>query len=156
MRRAIFLDRDGVLIEDKGYVHRVGDIEILPGIQHALADLKLCDWLLVVVTNQSGIGRELFTEDDYELVAAHLKAELPQVDAWIHCPHSPTFGCECRKPKPGMLLAAAKQFDIDLSRSITVGDKLSDVEAGHAAGCWMSILVRPGQAADILGMFGSR
>ena len=138
-KRAIFLDRDGVLIEDKGYVYRVRDIEILPGVAEALTELKRAGWMLVVVTNQSGIGRGFYGEADYRRVMSRLHWLL-SFDASYHCPHTPEDGCECRKPKPGMLLKAARELDIDLSRSIMIGDKASDIEAGKAAGCRLSVL----------------
>lgn len=141
MRRpAAFLDRDGVLIEDRGHVHRPADVRLLPVVAPALDRLKRAGWLLVVVTNQSGICRGLFQAQDYERTTAHLRALLPQIDAVYHCPHVPGDGCGCRKPAPGMLLQAADDLGIDLRRSIMVGDRWTDVLAGNAAGCAFSTI----------------
>jgi D-glycero-D-manno-heptose 1,7-bisphosphate phosphatase len=136
--RAVFLDRDGVINVDRGYVHRIEDFEFVPGIPFMLRELQLDGWRLVVVTNQSGIGRGLFTEDDYERVTQHMREQLAahgvRLDGVYHCPHAPEQGCGCRKPAPGMLLRAAASLGLDLSRSVLVGDKESDMQAAHAAG----------------------
>lgn len=136
--RAVFLDRDGVINVDRGYVHRIEDFEFVPGIPFMLRELQLDGWRLVVVTNQSGIGRGLFSEDDYERVTQHMREQLAahgvRLDGVYHCPHAPDQGCGCRKPKPGMLLRAAASLGLDLSRSVLVGDKESDMQAAHAAG----------------------
>jgi D-glycero-D-manno-heptose 1,7-bisphosphate phosphatase len=153
--RAVFLDRDGVLIADKGYVSRPEDVEILPGVREALLNLQAAGWRLIVVTNQSGIGRGLFTVEDFERVTYRMR-ELIQVEfgGIFFCPHIPEDGCDCRKPRPGLLLKAAKEMGIDLAQSVMVGDRLSDVEAGTAAGCSLSLFSFPGylgtQAAMIL------
>lgn len=139
VRQAVFLDRDGVLIADTGYIHRVEDVQVLPGVKQALQALKSAGWLLVVVTNQSGIGRGLFHVESYEAVTRHLRAMLPEIDAVYCCPHAPGGGCACRKPAPGMLLQAAHELGVDLSRSIMLGDKESDVAAGVSAGCALSL-----------------
>lgn len=153
--RAVFLDRDGVLIADKGYISRPEDVEILPGVRDALLKLQAAGWRLVVVTNQSGIGRGLFSVEDYERVTARM-CELIQVEfgGIFFCPHVPEDGCKCRKPKPGMLQAAAQALSIDLAQSVMIGDRWTDVEAGTAAGCRLSLFSFPGylntQAAMIL------
>jgi D-glycero-D-manno-heptose 1,7-bisphosphate phosphatase len=136
--RAVFFDRDGVINVDRGYVHRVEDFEFVPGIPFMLRELQLDGWRLVVVTNQSGIGRGLFSEDDYERVTQHMREQLAlhgvRLDGVYHCPHAPEQGCGCRKPAPGMLLRAAASLGLDLSRSVLMGDKESDMQAAHAAG----------------------
>lgn len=139
MRRAVFLDRDGVLIADRGYVHQVADVELLPGVRQALQALRRRGWLLVVVTNQSGIGRGLFTLDQYQAVTTHLRGLLPEIDEVYCCPHAPAAGCACRKPQPGMLLQAASDLGIDLRSSVMLGDRESDLAAGIAAGCRLSL-----------------
>lgn len=157
--RAVFLDRDGVVNVEREYLHRIEDFEFLPGVPQALARLQSAGWRLVVVTNQSGIARGYYTQADYQRLTAHMVDALARegvaLEGVLHCPHLPNatveayrVECECRKPAPGMLLAAAKQFDIDLSASVMVGDKASDVQAGRAAcvgRCW---LVRSGHALD--------
>ncbi|BCA80099.1 D-glycero-beta-D-manno-heptose 1,7-bisphosphate 7-phosphatase [Desulfuromonas sp. AOP6] len=154
MVRAVFLDRDGTINVEKDYLHRLEDFEFIPGAIEAIQRLKEAGFLLVVVTNQSGIARGYFTEDDVNRLHAHMQHELTQhgtgIDAFYLCPHHPDFGtktgegdCDCRKGKPGMLLQAAKDWNIDLSASIMIGDKRADLEAGRAAGCY-TVLVRTG------------
>jgi len=157
MRRAVFLDRDGVINVDHGYVHRVDDFCFVPGSAQAMQRLSAAGWRLVVVTNQSGIARGLYTADDYDRFTAHLQDELRAVgvslDAVHSCPHLPDAtlaayrrACDCRKPGPGMLLRAARELSIDLGASVMVGDRLTDVLAGRAAGVGHCALVRSGQA----------
>ena len=133
---AIFLDRDGTLIEDPGYLSDPGEVRALPGVIEALQRLKEAGYLLIVTTNQSGIGRGYFTERDYELVTDAVRAELRvELDGIYHCPHTPDHGCSCRKPAPGMLLRAARDHHIEFVHSWMVGDGERDVMAGLALGC---------------------
>jgi D-glycero-D-manno-heptose 1,7-bisphosphate phosphatase len=162
-QRAVFLDRDGVINVDHGYVHKVEHFRFVPGSDVALARLQAAGWRLVVVTNQSGLARGLYSIDDYERFTAHLRQQLAaagvRLDAVLHCPHLPDaaidayrLACDCRKPGPGMLLQAARELSLDLAASVIVGDRLSDVLAGRAAGVGHSVLVRSGVAlasADI-------
>lgn len=152
---AAFIDRDGVINEERNYVHRPEDFVILPGVPQALQRLRQAGYVLVVVTNQAGIGRGMYTEADFEALTAHMRAQLQQqgadVDAVYFCPHHPTAGvgayrteCSCRKPEPGMLLTAQAQWGIDMARSVLIGDKLSDVQAGQAAGVGRCVLVQSG------------
>jgi D-glycero-D-manno-heptose 1,7-bisphosphate phosphatase len=140
MRPAVFLDRDGTLIEEVGNLGDPAGVVIIPGVPAALRALAAAGHVLVVVSNQGGIGRGLFTEDDLEAVRERtvrlLGADGAAVDAWYHCPHHPDFTgpCTCRKPAPGMLLRAAGELGLDLERSWIVGDHLVDVQAGLAAG----------------------
>jgi D-glycero-D-manno-heptose 1,7-bisphosphate phosphatase len=156
-RRAAFIDRDGVLNEERAFVHRREDFALIPGAVAALRLLKEADYLLVVVTNQSGIGRGIYAEADYLALTEHMQAELAAagvpLDAVEHCPHLPDapveryrLDCDCRKPKPGMLLRAAQALDIEPGASFLVGDRLSDLEAGRAAGIGRCFLVRTGYA----------
>src|SRR5439155_15311158 len=144
LQRAVFLDRDGVIVVDHGYVHRVEDFDFVAGSAQALQRLQAAGWRLVVVTNQSGLARGLYTADHYERFTAHMREQLQgfgvRLDAVLHCPHLPDaavasyrLACDCRKPAPGMLLRAARELAIDLSASVIVGDRLSDVQAGRAA-----------------------
>jgi D-glycero-D-manno-heptose 1,7-bisphosphate phosphatase len=155
-RRAAFLDRDGVLIEDRGFVHKLSEAVFLPGAIEALRQLQQAGYLLVVVTNQSGIARGLFTEDDYQRLTHHLRerlaAEGVRLDCVEYCPHLPDaaveryrLDCSCRKPQPGMIERAGRALSVDLSASILVGDRPSDVEAGRRAGVGRCFLVRTGQ-----------
>ena len=157
--RAVFLDRDGVINVDRHYLHRIEDFEFIAGVPQALQRLQQAEWKLVVVTNQSGIARGLYTEDDYQRLTRHMQALLAEagvrLDAVLHCPHLPDakvpayrVACACRKPEPGMLLRAALQLNLDLARSVIVGDKGSDLQAGRSAGVARCLLVRSGQAID--------
>lgn len=153
-KRAVFLDRDGTINVEVQYLSRVEDFEFIPGVPWSLKRLREAGFLLVVVTNQSGIGRGYYDEADLHAIHDHMHAELAgygiSIDACYFCPHHPEHGvgdyrqdCACRKPLPGMLQQAALDLDIDLSRSYMVGDKLADVEAGLNAGC-TPVMVRTG------------
>lgn len=152
-RRAAFLDRDGVINVDVGYVGRQEDFTFIDGVKGALARLTAANYLLVVVTNQSGIARGYYSDADFAALTAYMNTELAAADAPIsrvfYCPHlpedqqSPGARCTCRKPLPGMMLAAAAELDIDLSRSIMIGDKPSDMAAGRAAEVGHCFLIDP-------------
>ncbi len=149
LRPAVFLDRDGTIIEERSYLADPGGVKLLPGTLKALQALGAVGIPYVIVTNQSGVGRGLYTEEEYHAVAARLQriledAGVPPEGTW-YCPHHPdsTGPCECRKPGTGMYRAASQALGLDLERSWYVGDKLSDVlpalELGGAG-----ILVRTG------------
>jgi D-glycero-D-manno-heptose 1,7-bisphosphate phosphatase len=157
LQPAVFLDRDGTIIDDVGYLDRIDDVVVYPWSADALRLLKRGGFAIVVITNQSGVGRGLYPETVVQDVHAHLAAELARggvtIDAWHHCPHLPDavdaayrLDCECRKPKPGMLIRAAADLGLDLSRSVVVGDRWSDVAAGHAVGA-AGVLVQTGVGA---------
>jgi D-glycero-D-manno-heptose 1,7-bisphosphate phosphatase len=146
---AIFLDRDGTLMVDTGYVSDPALVVVLPGVPEALRSLKSAGFRLVIITNQSGIGRGLFTEADY-LAVHHRFIELlgpGLIDAAYFCPDHPDVATLRRKPGPGMLLEAARDLSLDLDRSWMIGDRESDLLAGRAAGT-RSILVRSGIGAS--------
>ena len=154
-RKAAFIDRDGVLNEERAFVHRAEDFAFVPGAIAALQALQAAGYLLVVITNQSGIARGLYSEADYLALTAHvlerLRAAGVQLDAVEYCPHladAPVeryrIDCDCRKPKPGMLTRAIRALDIDPKTSFIVGDRLSDIDAGRAAGLGRCFLVRTG------------
>ncbi|RQH08351.1 D-glycero-alpha-D-manno-heptose-1,7-bisphosphate 7-phosphatase [Paraburkholderia dinghuensis] len=140
MRRAIFLDRDGVInrsvVRDgKPYPpSSVAEVVILPGVAEALAALHDAGYLLIVVTNQPDVARGTTSKAAVEAINHHLNAHLT-LDEFRTCYHDSTDGCDCRKPQPGSLLSAASQYSIDLSRSYMVGDRWRDIEAGTRAGC---------------------
>jgi D-glycero-D-manno-heptose 1,7-bisphosphate phosphatase len=151
-RRAAFLDRDGVINLDHGYVYRREDFEFVAGGLAACAQLHRWGLALVVVTNQSGIGRGLYSEDDYRKLTDWMRGEFAAAGAPLagvyHCPHLPAGspgaegrGCDCRKPAPGLLLAAARELALDLPRSVLFGDKASDIEAAAAAGVGQRVLL---------------
>lgn len=149
--RAVFLDRDGTLVHPRHYPSRPEDLRLYRGIGPELRALRRMGFRLVVITNQSGVARGLFTMADLDRMHAHLRAclaaEGATLDAIYYCPHHPdgvvpelALHCGCRKPEPGMLLRAADELRLSLADSWLVGDILDDVEAGHRAGC-RSILV---------------
>jgi D-glycero-D-manno-heptose 1,7-bisphosphate phosphatase len=139
-RRAVFLDRDGVLnaslVRDgKPYAPRsLAEFELLPGVPEALAQLRQAGFLNVVVTNQPDVSNGKARREDVEAIHAHLLEKLP-IDAVKACFHTDSEDCACRKPKPGMLLDAARELDVNLAASFLVGDRWRDVAAAHAAGC---------------------
>ncbi|HET9103114.1 MAG TPA: HAD family hydrolase [Solirubrobacteraceae bacterium] len=135
----MFLDRDGTIIEDVGYPRDPAAVTVLPGALAALHALRGLGFALVVVSNQSGLARGLVSEAEAKAVHDRFlelcAAGGVRFDAVSYCPHGPEDGCDCRKPAPGMLLAAADRLGIDLTASFMIGDKASDVEAGRRAGC---------------------
>jgi len=139
MSRALFMDRDGTVMVDVGYPRNPGDVELVPEAPQALARLRELGLKLVVVSNQSGVGRGLVTADEaasvhHRFVEA-LRAHGVELDAAYYCPHAPDEGCTCRKPSPELLERAARELNLDLGESFMVGDKESDLEAGRRAGC---------------------
>ena len=137
-RPALFLDRDGVLNIDHGYVGRPADFEPVEGVFEVLRKAIAYGYALIVVTNQSGIGRGFFTQDEYDALETHIfqlfaEAGCP-LTAIYHCPHTQDANCDCRKPRPGMIIRAAREHGIDLSQSVMIGDKPSDMEAAQRAG----------------------
>jgi D-glycero-D-manno-heptose 1,7-bisphosphate phosphatase len=155
---AVFLDRDGVIIDDVHYLARFDQVRLIPGAATAIRRLNQAAIPVVVVTNQSGVARGLFPESFVPLVHAHLSELLADwgahIDRFYYCPHHPDKGiepyvvdCCCRKPKPGMLHQAATEMGLNLARSWMIGDKLSDLQAGSAAGC-RTILVRTGHGKE--------
>jgi D-glycero-D-manno-heptose 1,7-bisphosphate phosphatase len=147
-RPAVFLDRDGVLIENRSDYVRSGDhVEFLPGSAAATQELSAAGYVIVVVTNQSVVGRGIISREEAERINQQIMdkvaAQGGKVDAAYMCPHHPDEGCACRKPAPGMVLQAAQELDLDLGRSFMVGDAISDVKAGRNAGV-VSIMVRTG------------
>lgn len=145
--KAVFLDRDGTLIADEYYLADPEFVRLLPGAAAVLVELKKLGFLLVLVSNQSGIGRGLINSDQAAQVHRRMEELLAdcgvRLDAVYYCPHAPEEGCLCRKPAPGMLLRAATELGIELAESIMIGDKMSDVEAATAAGCRPLLLEGP-------------
>ena len=146
---AAFLDRDGTIIEDVGFPRDPELVRLVDGAAEALRRLADDGLRLVVISNQSGIGRGLITPEEaravHERFVAVLADEGITLDAAKYCPHAPDAGCDCRKPSPAMLLEAAEELRLDLGRSFMIGDKLSDSEAGRRAGC-RGILIADGSA----------
>ena len=156
-RRAVFLDRDGTINVEKDYLYKIDDFEFITGAPEAIKRLKKAGFVVIVVSNQSGVARGYFDEDAVNRLHQHIQTELTaygtSIDDYYFCPHHPDKGlggykldCNCRKGKPGMLLQAAFEHNLDLQHSFMVGDKLADIEAGKKAGC-KSILVLTGYGA---------
>jgi len=147
LRPAVFLDRDGTISEEVGYLNHVSRFRILPHVADAICRLNEAGLLVIVVTNQSGVGRGYFPESlvhtVHELMTQQLEAAGAHLDAVYYCPHTSVEGCDCRKPRPGMLDRAALEHSIDLHRSFVVGDRHGDIELARRAGA-CSILVRTG------------
>lgn len=145
MRRCVFLDRDGVINRDSGYVSKWEDFEFLPGALESMKRINEAGFHLVIVTNQSGIARGYYTLDDYQKLTKKMTCSIEAAGACVlgvyFCPHLPqgrvapySIECDCRKPAPGMILRAASEHGIDLGNSIMLGDKMSDMDAATAAG----------------------
>jgi len=154
--KAVFLDRDGVMNVDTGYVSHSDDFQFIEGVIEACQKIKEKGYLLVVITNQSGIARGYFSEDEFMTLTEWMDWSLADknvdLDGVYFCPHHPDKGigdykkaCDCRKPQPGMIHSAVEHLDIDVSQSILVGDKISDINAGKNAGIATNILVRTGK-----------
>lgn len=151
--RALFLDRDGIVNEEVGYLHRPEDVRWVTGIVPLCLTAQSLGYKLVVVTNQSGIARGLYSEQQFQSLMTWMRAELAQhgitLDAVYHCPYHPEHGVgeykrehEDRKPSPGMLLRAARDLHLELAQSVLVGDRCSDLAAAHAAGLRQAFLLR--------------
>jgi D-glycero-D-manno-heptose 1,7-bisphosphate phosphatase len=147
LRRAAFLDRDGTICEEMGYVNHVDRLQIFPFAAAAIRQLNEAQVPVIVVTNQSGVARDIFPESLVQQVHQKMIAELTaggaRVDAVYFCPHKTEDACECRKPNPGLLQRATREHALDLSASWVVGDRYADLEMGHAAGA-RGILVMTG------------
>lgn len=134
-RPAIFLDRDGTLIEEVDYLSRIEDLRLFSFSNEAIERLRGAGFLIVVVTNQSGIGRGIYTEADMHTIHEAIQQELSgAIDRFYFCPHLPCDGCDCRKPKTGMIEAAIRDLGLDVKNSWMIGDKKTDVETGQLAG----------------------
>lgn len=156
-QKAVFLDRDGVINHDHAYVHKIEDFEFIDGVFDACRDFIAKGYILIVVTNQSGIGRGYYDEAQFNQLTEWMKTQFAQQQCPISevyfCPHHPKKAlpeylqdCDCRKPNPGMLQQGIDEFDVDVSQSVMIGDKVSDVQAARAAGIKTAILVNSGQA----------
>ncbi|ARR50002.1 TPA: D-glycero-beta-D-manno-heptose 1,7-bisphosphate 7-phosphatase [Photobacterium damselae] len=158
---AVFIDRDGVINVDHGYVHTTDDFEYVEGVFAACKKLKEMGYLLVLVTNQSGIARGMFTEDEFlsltEWMDWNFVDNGVEFDGIYYCPHHPEGQgdyrqeCDCRKPKPGMLISARDYLKIDMAQSVMIGDKADDMTAAKAAEVGTKILVRTGKPVTEVG-----
>lgn len=140
LSRAVFLDRDGVLTRERpDYVKTPEELEILPGIESPLQEIQKRGFRIVIVTNQSVVGRGLTTHHEMSKIHEKLRQELARfgctIDGIYYCPHRPNEGCDCRKPAPGLILKAATELGIDMAGSWMIGDREIDLEAARRAGC---------------------
>lgn len=140
MKKALFLDRDGVVNVEKEYLYKIEDFEFIDGIFDLCQHYQQLGYMIFVVTNQSGIARKYYTERDFHLLTEWMVQEFEKrnitIDKVYHCPHHPQINkkCNCRKPEPGMILAAKEEFNLDLANSLMIGDKESDIQAALNAG----------------------
>lgn len=157
-RRAVFLDRDGTMIVHEHYLSSPDQLKLLPHASQGIRLFKERGYLVIVITNQSGIARGFFDEERlmliHEKLTGMLKDEGALIDDWYYCPHHTEgviehyrMDCDCRKPKPGMILAAARKYHIDLAQSLMIGDAETDMLAGKNAGC-KSILIQNAESDD--------
>ncbi len=152
-RPALFLDRDGTINVDYVYIADPDLIELIPGSAEAIRRAQDAGWLVVVITNQSGVGRGLIKPEALPQIHARMEKLLEEragatIDRYGICIHAPAEDCECRKPKPKLVEEAARDLDIDLQGSVFVGDKLTDIAAGRRSRCGRSVLVRTGKGVD--------
>ncbi|MGA9045289.1 D-glycero-beta-D-manno-heptose 1,7-bisphosphate 7-phosphatase [Sulfuricurvum sp.] len=147
MRKALFLDRDGVVNVEKNYLHKIEEFELMDGIIDVCRAYQDQGCLIIIVTNQSGISRGYYTEEDFALLSEWMVKHFKELGITItriyHCPHHESIdgACECRKPEPGMLLEAQREYDLDMEHSVMIGDNERDIEASLKAGVGINILL---------------
>ena len=150
--KTIFLDRDGVINKEINYLHKIEDFEFIDGIFDTCQYFKNLNYKIIIITNQSGISRGYYTEIDFQKVTnwmlGHFNIHNIDILDVIHCPHLPGDFCDCRKPKPGMLLNAMTKHNIDMKNSWMIGDSETDIKAANNAGIMNTILVKSGHNVD--------
>ena len=150
--KTIFLDRDGVINKEINYLHKIEDFEFINGVFEACQYLESLNYKIIITTNQSGISRGYYTESDFQKITKWMLSQFNNnnIDILdvIHCPHLPSDFCDCRKPKPGMLLSAKTKYNIDMENSWMIGDKENDIQAANNAGIINTILVKSGHEID--------
>lgn len=150
-KKAVFLDRDGTINKEVNYLSEIEQLKVLPEVPSAIKLLNENGFLVIIITNQSGVARGFFTRDVLNEINEHLIGELSkegaEIDGIFICPHHPDSGCDCRKPQPGLLKEAASQFELDLSSSYIIGDKYTDLKTGINSGC-KTILVLTGYGKE--------
>ena len=151
-KKTIFLDRDGVINKEVNYLHKIDDFEFIEGIFEACDYLQSIGYSIIIVTNQSGIARNYYKDEDFNILTDWMIAEFKKNNIDIldiyYCPHGPNSKCNCRKPKPGLLLEAKIQHNIDMKNSWMIGDKEDDIQAAMYAGIKNTVLVRSGHNVD--------
>ena len=152
--KTIFLDRDGVINKEINYLYKIESFEFINGVFYACQYLEDLNYKIIIITNQSGISRGYYTESDFQKLTKWMLGQFNNnnIDILdvIHCPHLPSDFCDCRKPKPGMLLSAKTKHNIDMENSWMIGDKENDIQAAHNAGIRNTILVKSGHEIDEL------
>ena len=150
--KTIFLDRDGVINKEVGYLSRVTDFKFIKGVFDACLYFQKLNYKIIIISNQSGIARGYYNENDYlkltEWMLSQFNDNGINILDTFYCPHSPESLCECRKPKPGMLIEAKYKYDISMKNSWMIGDSESDIKAANAAGIFNTVLVRSGHLVD--------
>jgi len=150
--KTIFLDRDGVINKEKNYLYKIKEFEFIDGVFRACKFFKELDYKIIVITNQSGISRNYYTENDFKSLNSWMITQFKKNDIDIldvfHCPHGPKSNCTCRKPKPGMLLKAQIKYNIDMKNSWMIGDHEIDIIAANNAGISNTVLVKSGHLID--------
>jgi len=151
-KKVIFLDRDGVINKEVGYLHKIEDFEFIDGVFDACLYFQLLDYQIIIVTNQSGIERGYYSENDFHIVNNWMLGQFKGLGVDIldvfFCPHGPKSNCDCRKPKPGMFNQANKKHGINMEESWMIGDKEADIQAANAASIKNTVLVKSGHAID--------
>ena len=150
--KTIFLDRDGVINHEVNYLHKISEFKFINGIFESCLNFQKLGYQIIIVTNQSGIARGYYKESDYEKLTQWMLGRFSKHNVNIlnvfHCPHGPESTCDCRKPKPGMLLKAKNQYNIDMGKSWMIGDSEVDISAAASCGIENTILVRSGHKID--------
>ena len=150
--KVIFLDRDGVINKEVGYLHKIEDFEFIDGVFDACINFQSSGYQIIVVTNQSGIERGYYREDDFQTVTQWMLEQFinhgVQILDVFFCPHGPDSNCDCRKPKPGMFNQAKNKYGIDMENSWMIGDKEADIQAANSAGILNTVLVKSGHDID--------
>lgn len=156
MNKALFLDRDGVVNVEKNYVYKISDLEFVDGIFKLCNYFKKNNFLIFIITNQSGVARGFFSIKNLEKLHQFIVSEFSKrninIEKIYYCPHHPDFGdvCVCRKPDPGMILNAAAEFNLDLKKSILIGDRESDIVAGKRAGILRTYKIKSNNLSSFL------
>ena len=150
--KVVFLDRDGVINKEVGYLHKIEDFEFIDGVFDACLDFQSSGYKIIIVTNQSGIERGYYSEEDFQMVTKWMLNQFKQHNIQIldvfFCPHGPDSNCDCRKPKPGMFLEAREKYSINMHNSWMIGDKEADIQAANSAGISNTVLVKSGHDID--------
>jgi len=151
-KKAVFIDRDGVTNKEVGYLHKIKDFKFIDGVFDACLYLQNLGYHLIIVTNQSGISRGYYSENDFHVVNNWMLEQFSHQDIKFldvfFCPHGPESTCNCRKPQPGMFIQANDKHDIDMNNSWMVGDKEADIQAANAAGINNTIIVKSGHTIN--------